>query len=197
MSLREPVTRMVLHDSKEDDKHRIFRKLNQLARSRNIAVILHWMGRKDPAGNVWNDMRFQSNGRRGQAETCVFCGKRLRAGDWHRLGHFVSDGECFRANFVDSGCVSFLPRKGFRPAVIIVPAYVPGSLDNVILDLAWALGCYRSTVGHPYATPAWVHERARSFAERLVGKLERTCRWPGDSEPCERYIPCMRERRTV
>ncbi len=96
MSPRESVERMVFRDCCEKDKHRIFQKLNQLARSRNIAVILHWMGMKDPAGNVRNDMRFQSNGPRGQAETCVFCGKRVRAGDWQRLGHFVSDREYFR-----------------------------------------------------------------------------------------------------
>ncbi|MFY9585378.1 MAG: hypothetical protein WAR21_12905 [Candidatus Acidiferrales bacterium] len=191
MSLGESVERMVLHDSREGDKHKIFGKLNQLARSRNIAVILHWMGMKDPAGNVWNDMRFHSNGPRGQAETCVFCGKRLRAGDWQRLGHFVSDRECFRDNFVDSGGVYFLPKTGFRPAVIIVPSCVPGSLDDVILDLAWALACYRTSVRHPYVARVWLHDRADSFAERLVRKLERTCRWPSrqELEPCERYIP--------
>ena len=157
-------------------------------------MVLHWMGMKDPAGNVWNDMRFQSNGRRGQAETCVFCGKRLRPGDWHRLGRFVSDGECFRNNFVDSGGVGFLPRTGYRPAMIIVPAYVPGSLDNVILDLAWALAFYRSSVDRPHVAPPWIYQRADLFAERLVRKLERTCRWSWDSEPCERYIPRMRDR---
>ena len=191
MSLREPITRVVIRDSEEADAHRIFRKLNQLARSRKIAVILHWMGKRDPAGNVWNDMRFQSSGPPGQAETCVFCGKRLRHGEWHRLGYFVSDGECFRDNFVDSGGVNFLPRAGFRPAVIIVPSFVPGSLDNVILNFAWALACYRSSVRRPNAEPTWLHERAGSFAERLVRKLERTCRlpWKQDLEPCEQYVP--------
>ncbi len=94
-------------------------------------------------------------------------------------------------NFVDSGGVRFIPRTGFRPTVIIVPACVPGSLDDVILDLAWALGFYRSSVDRPHVAPASVHERADCCAERLVRKLERSCRWPSrwDSEPCERYIP--------
>jgi hypothetical protein len=74
---------------------------------------------------------------------------------------------------------------------MIVPAFVPGSLDNTILDLAWALPCYRSSLRRPNAEPAWLHEKADSFAERLVRKLERTCLlpWKQDLEACERYVP--------
>lgn len=186
MTLKQPVNSTVLRES-EERKHGIFTRLNQLARSREISVILHWIGKKDPAGNVWNDMRFQSNGKRGQAETCVFCGKRLRAGKWQRLGHFVSDGECFRERFVDSGGVDFLPKTGFRPAVIIVPVHVPGSLDKVILDLAGALALYRTSVRRPFAAHSWVNQRADFFAERLVRKLERTYPWSRDSINGESY----------
>ena len=195
MTLTSPIDRVALRDS-EAQKFRMFRRLNQLARSRGISVILHWVGMKNQAGSVWDDMRFQSNGKRGQKETCLFCGKRLKAGNWYRLGHFVSDGDCFRERFVDSGGVDFLPRTGFRPDVIIVPAHVPGCLDTIILDFASALALYRSSMRRPYAAIGWVNRRADAFAERLVRKLDRTCR-PENSANFENFISGNSEPRTV
>ncbi len=174
MAEKQEPSRAVLRDSYERIKQILFEKLNQLAGSRGIALIFLWMSKEDHSKVWWNDMRFQSNGPSGFSNICVFCGKtRLAKDDRVSLGHFVSDEECFRSSFVESLGVYYLPAQLYRPAVIVVPLHVPGSLDNAILDLAWGLAMYRVSLMRPSDRRNWLEKRAHLFADRLVRKLEK------------------------
>jgi hypothetical protein len=62
-------------DDHEREKMRVFLRLNEIAWSRNIAVIYVWDRMKDFLVGVWDDMIIQSNGPLGKPNTCVFCGK--------------------------------------------------------------------------------------------------------------------------
>ena len=62
-------------DNHLDEKRGVFFELNELAWSRNIAVIYAWVRMKDFLVGVWDDIIFQSNGPLGQPNTCVFCGR--------------------------------------------------------------------------------------------------------------------------
>lgn len=170
----KPPSRIVLPDLSEHIKQLVFQSLNQLARSRNIAVILLWIGKEDHSEVCWDNMRFQSNGPSGLSNTCVFCGKtRLAKDDRVSFGHFVSDEECFRSSFVESLGIYYLPAQLYRPAVIIVPLHVPGSIDNAVLDLAWGLAMYQVSLKCSSGRRTWLEERVHLFAERLVRKLEK------------------------
>ena len=172
MAEKQGRSRTVQRDSDEHMKQVLFEKLNQLAGSRGIALIFVWMSKEEHSKVWWNDMRFQSNGPSGLSNTCVFCGKiKLAKEDRVSLGHFVSDEECFRSSFVESLGVYYLPAQLYRPAVIIVPLHVPGSLDNAVLDLAWGLAMYRVSLKRPSDRRTWLEERAHLFADRLVRKL--------------------------
>ncbi len=174
MGKKQGHPRVACLDLCERNKHFLFEKLNQLARTRNIAVIFLWMSKSDHSGLCWDDMRFQSNGPSGLSNTCVFCGKiKLAKDDRVGLGHFVSDEECFRCNFVESMGVYYLPPQLYRPAVVVVPIHVPGSLDKAILGLAWGLAMYRVSLKRSSDRRTWLEERAHLFADRLVRKLEK------------------------
>jgi hypothetical protein len=162
-------------DPCEHQKLQIFLRLNELARNRGITLIYEWIGMRDYAGHCWDDIRFQSIGAVYDSTRCVFCGQGpLSEDDRMMLDKVPCDRECFRKRYVDSQGPGYLPPTEYRPPVIVIYSYVPGSLDIAVMCLAWALGVYRRSLSMPSAPDEWIDESAYEFADRLVFRLETT-----------------------
>jgi len=163
-------------DYSEDHKVQVFSRLNQLAKSRRISILYVWRTMQDY--REYDDLYFQSSGATGQVNTCVFCGKWPLSADPIKLGAFSCDGDCFYEMFIEQSGHNFLDPTGYRPSVIVVDASVPGSLDNVILGLAWGLGVYRRSLRRPNAQQQWVDTSAEDFAVRLVRRVDKQLQEP-------------------
>jgi hypothetical protein len=133
---------------------------------------------------VWDDIVFQSNGPLGQPNTCVFCGRDgLHNANAYELGTFLADGECFRDNFVDTQGTSFLEANTYRPSVILITAELPGSIDNLALELAWGIGMHYWWSQRPAAPSRWLQKAAESYDRKLANRIAekrrmRAANWP-------------------
>ena len=154
------------------EKRRVFLRLNEVAWSRNIAIIYAWQRATDFLVEKWDHFSFQSNGPLGKPETCVFCGQgglgRERA---HELGSFLADEDCFSEIFIRKRSSRFLRAKDFRPNVLLIVEPVPGSIDNVIFELAFGIGFERYSLQHPKASYERTVTAAESSARKLVQSL--------------------------
>jgi hypothetical protein len=91
MSSIQKGSSIVQHDSHEWLKRRIFQRLNELARTKDIAVTYPWAQQKDPATNCYDSV-YQSTGPEGLPDTCLFCGWGHKSGkDFVPMGTFVAD----------------------------------------------------------------------------------------------------------
>jgi hypothetical protein len=163
---------IVRPDPNESLKRRIFQRLNELARSKDIAVIFHMMQQKDPATKSY-ESHYQSTGPTGSPDVCLFCGLGLKnPNDFVRLGEFVADPWC-NYDFKQDGLgVTFLDRDDHRPDLIIVTIWLPGSLDNAILDLAWGLAAHGISSRRYSISPARLKRETDTRAVKLVREIE-------------------------
>jgi hypothetical protein len=130
---------IVQRDSFEWLKRKVFQKLNELARSKDIAVIFQVMKQEDPVTDPFTPY-YQSIGPTGDPDMCLFCGCCCTNSEgYFQMGGFVADPQChYDMNQPGSG-TTFLERDDHRPDVIIMTVWYPGALDDAILDLAWGL----------------------------------------------------------
>jgi hypothetical protein len=160
----------VRRELNEHLKWEVFRRLNQLARSKQIAVIFQHYDQDDAASSEYL-RRYVSNWPTGRLDVCLFCGAAVKRAPRHvRMGSFAAHPWCEEdAIFVTEVKI----RKGtdYRPDVIIVPIWFPGSLGNAILDLAWGLVAHELSFGN-ILTPARLEKEARIEAARLVRVIE-------------------------
>lgn len=162
---------IVKRDSCNWLKRSVFRRLNVIARSKQIAVIFQVMGQEDPSTNRY-ECRYKSIGPAGLPDMCLFCGWGTKdPKDFVHLGQFVADDTCHR-DFLEGLGVTFLERRSYRPDVIIIPIDFPGSLDEAILDLAWGLAFHELSSRSHLISPARLKREAHTQAARLVRKLE-------------------------
>ena len=159
-------------DNRVDEKRSVFFELNEVAWSRNIAVIYAWVRMTDFLVGVWDDIVFQSNGPLGQPNTCVFCGREgLNSENAYELGTFLADGDCFRDHFVDTQATRFLEANTYRPSVIVITADLPGSIDNLALDLAWGIGAHYWWSQRPGAPSRGLQEAVQSYGRKLANRI--------------------------
>jgi hypothetical protein len=159
-------------DRHEEEKRALFIRLNELAWARNVAVIHAWVRMTDYVAGVWDDILFQSNGPDAKPNVCVFCGQGgLNPENAWELGKFLADDECFRNHFVDLQGTCFLEPKDYRPTVILVLSYLPGSVENMIWELAWGIGIHDSQLKCPSAPPKAREKAAWIYARKLVRSL--------------------------
>jgi len=159
-------------DHHELEKQKVFFELNEVAWSRNIAVIYAWVRMRDLLVGVWDDILFQSNGPSGKSNTCVFCGRDgLNNENAYELGKFLADGECFRDYLIDAQGTTFLAANAHRPGVIVVTSDLPGSIENLILKLAWGIGMHFWLSQRPSASFDWRHKAAESYARKLISRI--------------------------
>jgi hypothetical protein len=159
-------------DRHESEKRAVFFRLNELASTRNIAVIYAWVRMTDFLVGIWDDILFQSNGPDAKPNVCVFCGQGgLNPQNAYELGKFLADGECFRDHFVDMQGTCFFEPNDYRPAVILVMSDTPSSIEDVIWKLAWGIGAHEARLRCPSAPPNVLEKAASSYARKLVRSL--------------------------
>lgn len=169
MRSSEGTTKIVLRDSHEREKLDIFQELNKEIRARDIAVIFQFRWQKDPITRKW-EASYLSSGPAGIRDMCIFCGwGTKRRSEFLRMGAFICHHHC-HYDFIQVSGVAYLNQEDYRPALIIVPISVPGSLDNAIMDLAWGFA------GHFISDRRNAERKITRLAEKIVRKMERRVR---------------------
>jgi hypothetical protein len=161
---------IVQSDSCEWLKRRVFQKLNELARSTDIAVIFRIM-QEDPAKRRVSS-HYHSTGPKGSPEMCLFCGWGHKKKDFVHMGDFVADPWC-HYDFIDQPIgATILERDNHRPDVIILTIWEPGSLDDAILGLAWGLAAHKLSSRSNSISPDRMKREIDAQATKLVRQLE-------------------------
>ncbi|MBZ5544866.1 MAG: hypothetical protein LAO07_14495 [Acidobacteriia bacterium] len=128
-------------DADEDEKISVFFRLNELARKRNVAVLYIYRTTTDYGGKGSADLQFHYDGPKPASGICLFCGKQtVEPDDCDDLGGFVLHDDCYDETVNDWGMDFYLEQGPYRPAVIVIVAWWPGSIDNLLMGLAWGLG---------------------------------------------------------
>lgn len=159
-------------DKNESSKRVLFGRLVKYAKSLEIAVVVIWSSQKDYSSGRFDSHVFTSNGYQGSQANCVFCGRGpLQQSGIQTLDGFVADSSCFSDHIVGMVGSTYLPATNYRPAMIIQRAFIPGSLDDNILHLAWAISCHELGFHKPSTSPRDWEERADAYGEDLAGRL--------------------------
>lgn len=173
MEPRKQVKKRFAWDDEEDQKLWVFMRLNELARKRSVAVLYIYRTMTDYAGRVWNDIQFSYGGPSPTPDTCLFCGKpTVDADDRDDLGGFVLHDDCFDERVNDWHVDFYLEPEPHRPAVIVLERNFPGSLDNVIMGIAWGLGVHYLVHRRHLPSSEEAIETADVFARRLVRQIQ-------------------------
>lgn len=158
-------------DDHEREKMRVFSRLNEIARSRNIAVLYASDRMEDFLVEVWDNVIIQSNGPPDKPNTCVFCGKDvLTSENAYELGSLLVHGDCFHEFFIDGVGGCFLESNHYRPVVMIIRVNLEGAIDNAVLELACGVGIEFWFSQQPVAPHDWKRGEGESYRKKLVAQ---------------------------
>ena len=173
MGPRKPVKKRFAWDDEEDQKLWVFMRLNELARKRNVAVLYIYRTMTDYAGRGWSDLQLHYDGPSPTPDMCLFCGKpTVEADDRDDLGGFVLHDDCFDERVNDWGRDFYLEAGPHRPAAIVVVGNFPGSLDNLMMGVAWGLGVHYLVHRRHIPSSEEAIKTADVFARRLVRQIQ-------------------------
>jgi hypothetical protein len=159
-------------DTEEDHKLWVFMRLNQLARKRNVGVLYIFRTTTDYAGGGGGDLQLHYDGPSPTPGICLFCGKpTVEPDDCDDLGGFVLHDDCYDETVNDWGGDFYLEAGPHRPAVIVVVGNLPGSLDNLIMGVAWGLGVHYLVHRRHLPSSEEAMDTADVFARRLVRQI--------------------------
>jgi hypothetical protein len=171
VTLTRIVRGIVRRERNADLKSEVLRKLNQHAQLRQIAVIFQIFDQTDPTTNEYY-RRYQSSWPVTRLDVCLFCGEGFsHAVDCVRLDKFGAHPWCEEEPFGGTR-VGILEKNHYRPAVILVPIWFPGSFSNAILDLAWGLVAHELSNNASLLSQSRLEREAGIEAARLVRSVE-------------------------
>lgn len=160
-------------DAEEDQKRWVFERVNELARKRNVAVLYIYSTMTDYGGGGWTDLQLHYDGPKPTPDMCLFCGKPTVEGDHgDDSGGFVIHHDCYDESVNDWGMDFYLKAGPHRPAVIVIVGYFPGSIDNLIMGVAWGLGVHYLVYQRHLPSSEEASETANVFARRLVRQIQ-------------------------
>jgi hypothetical protein len=170
----EPPKKRFDWDAEEDEKFSVFIRLNQLARKRSVAVLYIYRSVTDYGGKGSADLQFHYDGPKPAPDICLFCGKPTVEGDHGGdLGGFVIHDDCYDETVNDWGADFYLEAAPHRPAVIVIVAWFPGALDNLLMGVSWGLGVNYLVQRRHLPSSEEAIETAHVFARRLVRQLQK------------------------